>query len=156
MERKSDFSKITSLCPEDSPKEEERKNTSTYRGEGFNRGKLFSPGKISEFTRPYISGDPVRWIDWKGYARTQKINVFQITKPQIVTLLFIGIFGSSYVYFMQVGYNLAPNVGFVNATNAASISLLTLMSSFFFKDELAVKKMIGVFGVTAGLLLLFL
>ena len=57
---------------------------------------------------------------------------------------------------MQVGFNLAPNVGFVNAANAASISLLTLMSTFFFKDELTIKKMIGILGVTAGLLLLFL
>lgn len=67
----------------------------------------------------------------------------------------IGIFGSSFNYFMQVGFNLAPNVGFVNAANAASISLLTLMSAVFFKDELSVKKMIGIVGVTAGLLLLF-
>ena len=91
-----------------------------------------------------------------GEIKLKKINVFQINKPQIVTLLFIGIFGSSFNYFMQVGFNLAPNVGYVNATNAASISLLTLMASFFFKDELTLKKMIGIFGVTAGLLLLFL
>ena len=91
-----------------------------------------------------------------GEIILKKINVFQINKSQIVTLLFIGIFGSSYAYFMQVGFNLAPNVGYVNATNAASISLLTLMSSFFFKDELTLKKMIGIFGVTVGLLFLFL
>jgi hypothetical protein len=30
------------------------------------------------------------------------------------------------------------------------------MSAFFFKDELTVKKMIGIFGVTAGLAILFL
>jgi uncharacterized membrane protein len=57
---------------------------------------------------------------------------------------------------MQVGFNLAPNVGFVNAANAASISLLTLAAAFFFKDELTLKKLIGIAGVTAGLLLLFL
>lgn len=86
----------------------------------------------------------------------KKIRIFQITRPQIVTLLFIGIFGSSFNYFMQVAFNLAPNVGYVNAANAASISLLTLMSAFFFKDELTLKKMIGIFGVTTGLLLLFI
>ena len=91
-----------------------------------------------------------------GEIKLKKINVFQINKPQMVTLLFIGIFGASFNYFMQVGFNLAPNVGYINATNAASISLLTLMSSFFFKDELTLKKMIGIFGVTTGLLLLFL
>jgi drug/metabolite transporter (DMT)-like permease len=86
----------------------------------------------------------------------KKVEWKKVSKDQLITLLLIGVFGSSFNYFMQVGFNLAPNVGFVNATNAASISLLTLMSAFFFKDELTVKKMIGIFGVTAGLLLLFL
>lgn len=91
-----------------------------------------------------------------GEIILKKINIFQISKLQLVILLLIGIFGSSYAYFMQVGFHLAPNVGYVNATNAASISLLTLMSSLIYKDELALKKMIGIFGVTAGLLFLFL
>lgn len=86
----------------------------------------------------------------------KKVPVSQITKPQIVTLLFIGVFGASFNYFMQVAFNLAPNVGFVNAANAASISLLTLMSAYIFKDELTLKKMIGIIGVTVGLLLLFI
>lgn len=86
----------------------------------------------------------------------KKVQWKNISKDQLIALFLIGIFGASFNYFMQVGFNLAPNVGFVNATNAASISLLTLMSSFFFKDELTLKKMIGIFGVTAGLLLLFL
>lgn len=86
----------------------------------------------------------------------KKVEWKKISKDQLITLLLIGIFGTTFNYFMQVAFNLAPNVGFVNATNAASISLLTLMSAFFFKDELTVRKMIGIFGVTAGLLLLFL
>ncbi|HCC84271.1 MAG TPA: hypothetical protein DEP87_01165 [Candidatus Pacebacteria bacterium] len=86
----------------------------------------------------------------------KKVAWKKVSKDQLSTLLLIGIFGSSFNYFMQVGFNLAPNVGFVNATNAASISLLTLMSAFIFKDELTLKKLIGIFGVTAGLLLLFL
>ncbi len=86
----------------------------------------------------------------------KKVEWKKVSRDQLITLSLIGIFGASFNYFMQVGFNLAPNVGFVNATNAASISLLTLMSAFFFKDELTLKKMIGIFGVTAGLLLLFL
>lgn len=86
----------------------------------------------------------------------KKVAWKTVSKEQLITLLMIGIFGASFNYFMQVGFNLAPNVGYVNATNAASISLLTLMSAVFFKDDLTVKKMIGIFGVTAGLLLLFL
>lgn len=91
-----------------------------------------------------------------GEILYKKVEWKKVSKDQITTLLLIGILGASFNYFMQVAFNLAPNVGFVNAANAASISLLTLASAFFFKDELTVKKMIGVFGVTVGLLLLFL
>jgi len=91
-----------------------------------------------------------------GEIKLKKINIFQINKPQVVTLLFMGIFGASFNYYMQVAFNLAPNVGYVNAANAASISLLTLMSALIFKDELTPRKMLGIFGVTAGLLLLLI
>lgn len=91
-----------------------------------------------------------------GEVALKKINIFNINKSQLLTLLMIGIFGASFNYFMQVGFDLAPNVGFVNAANAASISLLTLMSYLFFKDELSIKKMIGIVGVTIGLIVLFI
>lgn len=86
----------------------------------------------------------------------KKIEWKKISKEQIITLGMIGVSGSIFSYFMQVAFSLTPNVGFVNAANAASISLLTLLSAFFFKDELSLKKMIGIVGVTTGLLLLFL
>ncbi len=86
----------------------------------------------------------------------KKVAWQKVSRDQYITLLMIGIFGASFNYFMQVAFNLAPNVGYVNATNAASISLLTLMSALFFRDELTIKKMIGIGGVTAGLVLLFL
>lgn len=91
-----------------------------------------------------------------GEIHHKKVEWKNISRDQLFILLLIGVFGASFNYFMQVGFNLAPNVGFVNATNAASISLLTLLSAYFFKDELTVKKLIGVVGVTTGLLLLFL
>ena len=91
-----------------------------------------------------------------GEILYKKVAWKKVTKDQLITLVFIGIFGASFNYYMQVGFNLTPNVGFVNATNAASISLLTLLSAFFFKDELTLKKMVGIAGVTVGLLLLFL
>jgi len=91
-----------------------------------------------------------------GEIKVKKVDIGNISRSQLLTLLMIGVFGSSYAYFMQVGFNLAPNVGFVNATNAASISLLTLVSAFIFKDELSLKKMIGIVGVTVGLVVLFI
>lgn len=91
-----------------------------------------------------------------GEIKFKKVNILKTSRSQLVTLFLIGIFGSSFNYFMQVGFNLAPNVGYVNAVNAASISLLTLASAFIFKDELSFKKLIGIAGVTAGLILLFI
>lgn len=91
-----------------------------------------------------------------GEILYKKVAWRKISQDQLQILLVIGVLGASFNYFMQVAFNLAPNVGFVNAANAASISLLTLMSSLIFKDELTVKKMIGIIGVTAGLLLLLL
>jgi len=86
----------------------------------------------------------------------KKISFAGLSKFQINTLIPIGIFSTSFNYFMQVGFDLAPNVGYVNATNAASISLLTLMSAILFKDDLSLKKMAGIAGVTIGLFILFL
>jgi len=91
-----------------------------------------------------------------GEMKIKKVSIFRISRPQFNTLLMIGLFGAGFNYFMQVGFNLAPNVGYVNAANAGSISLLTLMSTLIFKDELNPKKMLGIIGVTIGLLLLFL
>ena len=90
-----------------------------------------------------------------GEIVVKKVSIKNNSKSQLLTLLMIGIFGASFNYFMQVAFNLAPNVGYVNATNAASISLLTIMSYLVFKDELSIKKMIGIVGVTTGLILLF-
>jgi len=51
---------------------------------------------------------------------------------------------------------LAPNVGYVNAINASSISLVTILAVVLFKDELTRQKAVGIIGVTAGLCLLLL
>jgi len=91
-----------------------------------------------------------------GEIKIKKIKVLNTNKAQIITLFFIGIFGTGFCYFMQVAINLSPNVGYVNAANAASISLLTLVSAFLFKDDLSAKKLLGIAGVTAGLFILFL
>lgn len=87
--------------------------------------------------------------------KIKKVKFTTISKPQLLSLLMIGLSATGFNYFMQVAFNLAPNVGYVNATNAGSISLLTVLSALFFKDELTVSKMIGVIGVTLGLVLLF-
>lgn len=70
--------------------------------------------------------------------------------------LSIGVFSSLFNYFNFYAVSIAPNVGYVNAINASSISLVTILSVLLFKDELSVRKLIGIFGVTGGLLLLLI
>ena len=55
---------------------------------------------------------------------------------------------------MQVGFDLAPNIGYVNAINAASIAAVTVFSALLFKDELTLKKLVGVLGIIFGLIIL--
>jgi uncharacterized membrane protein len=50
--------------------------------------------------------------------------------------------------------NAAPNVGYVNAINAASISAVTIGAILLFKDEFSLKKFVGVIGISIGLLIM--
>jgi len=86
-------------------------------------------------------------------VRRIKININNNT---LLIFLLMGVSSTLFNLFMQVGYIYSPNPGYINAANASSISLLTLLSAFFFKDELNSRKVVGVLGVTAGLILLFL
>lgn len=72
------------------------------------------------------------------------------------SFLLIGIAAMGFNFFNFSAIAVAPNVGFVNATNAASIAAVTVLSIILFKDEFSWRKLIGVFGVVAGLLTLFL
>lgn len=89
-----------------------------------------------------------------GEIITTKPKWAKITSLQFLLLLIIGVAASGFNYFMQVGFNLAPNIGYVNAINASSIALVSVLSALLFKDELTIRKMIGVVGVTAGLIML--
>jgi len=86
----------------------------------------------------------------------RKTKIKQTSLSNLILLLLIGCFSASFNYFMILGLDLAPNIGFVNAINASSISLLTIFSSILFKDHLSLKKLIGVIGVTLGLVLLIM
>jgi transporter family protein len=69
-------------------------------------------------------------------------------------LLGTGIFSTLFNLGQFQAIRMAPNVGYVNAINAGSISLVTVLAVLLFKDELTLQKGIGIAGVTAGLLLL--
>jgi drug/metabolite transporter (DMT)-like permease len=65
-----------------------------------------------------------------------------------------GIFSTLFNLGQFEAIRMAPNVGYVNAINAGSISLVTVLAVLLFKDELTLQKAIGIGGVTVGLLLL--
>jgi drug/metabolite transporter (DMT)-like permease len=87
-------------------------------------------------------------------AQKQLLNIATYTKTQLIVLSSIGILSAIFNYFMQVGIQLAPNVGYINAINASSISAVTIGSALFFKDNFSKRKFLGVMGVTIGLILL--
>jgi drug/metabolite transporter (DMT)-like permease len=87
--------------------------------------------------------------------KLRKINLGIITK-QIQPFMLIGVAATGFNFFNFYAISLAPNVGYVNATNAASIGAVTALSVILFKDELTRQKLIGTIGVIAGLLLLFI
>jgi len=87
----------------------------------------------------------VKKVDWKT-----------LSKNQLIVLLIIGATQASFNFVTMWAYQVAPNVGYVNAVNAASIAGVAVLSSIFFKDELTQRKLLGIVGVTVGLLLLFL
>ncbi|MBI5019415.1 DMT family transporter [Candidatus Gottesmanbacteria bacterium] len=66
----------------------------------------------------------------------------------------MGVFSGAFNYFTQVGYLVAPNIGYINALNAASIAFVTIGASLLFHDEFSWRKFIGVVGVITGLILL--
>lgn len=57
---------------------------------------------------------------------------------------------------MNLALEAAPNIGYVNAANTGSIAALTVVSAIIFKDELNIQKLVGVFGIFLGLVLIFI
>jgi drug/metabolite transporter (DMT)-like permease len=88
--------------------------------------------------------------------KIKKVTFKKLGIRHLGVLLFAGIASIGFDYFMQLGYSLAPNIGYISAVNASSIGAVTLLSAWLFKDELNLRKLIGVLGVTAGMILLLL
>jgi drug/metabolite transporter (DMT)-like permease len=90
-------------------------------------------------------------------AQKIRLSSFKNLSSQAwLLLLGTGIFSTVFNLGQFEAISLAPNIGYVNAVNAASISLVTVLAVVMFKDELTKRKALGVMGVTAGLLLLLL
>lgn len=85
-------------------------------------------------------------------VRVSKIR--EVSSSAKLLLIGTGVFSTLFNLGQFEAIKLAPNVGYVNAINAASISMVTVFAVILFKDELTLKKALGVLGVTAGLILL--
>ena len=76
--------------------------------------------------------------------------------PQVAVLLIgVALCSVGFNYLMQYAFANSPNVGLVNAANAASTALLAVTSAVFFHDDLSKRKLLGIAGVLVGLYLLF-
>lgn len=83
-------------------------------------------------------------------------KIKEVSSTAKLLLIGTGIFSTLFNLGQFEAIKLAPNVGYVNAINAASISMVTVFAVILFKDELTLKKAVGVLGVTAGLILLLI
>lgn len=79
-----------------------------------------------------------------------------LSKENKILFILMGVLYAGFYYFMQLAYATAPNIGYVNAINAASIAMVSIGSAVFFHDEFNVRKFIGVIGVIIGLIALVL
>lgn len=84
----------------------------------------------------------------------KKVN-FNIVGKHSGVFFLIGLTSTGFNFFNFYAISIAPNVGYVNATNTASIGAVTILSALIFKDELTKRKLAGVAGIILGLFLLF-
>jgi len=71
----------------------------------------------------WVSGIASIIFLWDARKQLKQITAF--SKRQLVVFGVIWILSAAFNYFMQVGIQLAPNVGYINAINASSIAAVT-------------------------------
>jgi len=113
---------------------------------------LFTLG-VSVISRlVWVSGIASLLFAWD--VRKQLSHIAKFTQRQLIVFSVIGILSAAFNYFMQLGISSAPNVGYINAINASSISAVTVGAVLLFRDDFSKRKFVGVIGVTVGLILL--
>jgi drug/metabolite transporter (DMT)-like permease len=129
-------------------------------------GAFFCWGLLS-LTSKYLFNQGVSVYAFLTYAyiTVSLCIVFEMLKKRIsfgiirkdpVNFLLIGLFSTGFNFFLFEAIRTSPNVGYVNAINASSISAVTILAIILFKDEFSKIKFIGILGVTFGLLLLLI
>lgn len=109
--------------------------------------------------------EPIVWLFYLNLFVTfciigfDKVRVSAIKEVSIqakLLLLGTGVFSTFFNLGQFEAIKLAPNIGYVNAINAASIAAVTVFAVILFKDELTLRKGLGITGVSLGLLLLLI
>ncbi len=129
-------------------------------------GAFFCWGLLSLFSK-HLFNDGVSVVVFLTYMNLivsycivvemfRKKLSYEIIRKNPWDFIFIGIFSTAFNLFLFQAVKDAPNIGYVNAINASSISAITLMAILIFKDEFSKRKLLGIAGVTFGLLLLIL
>ena len=148
-------------------KPEKVKNVQNHKWVTLSFGAFFAWGMLS-LTSKYLFSHGVSTIAFILYlsivvtvcivvANKISYKSFKSLKPaHWLLLLSCGLFSVLFYLGQFEATRLAPNLGYVNAINAGSISLVTILAVLFFKDELTLQKAAGIAGVTAGLLLLLI
>jgi len=86
----------------------------------------------------------------------QRVSLRNPGTASVLALVLISVFSTIFNLSMQYGYIVSPNIGYINAANASSISVVALFSVILFNDEFSFRKFVGIIGSTLGLLLLFI
>lgn len=89
-----------------------------------------------------------------GIDKVKVSKIKEVPNNAKLLLLGTGVFSTLFNLGQFEAIKLAPNVGYVNAINAASIAAVTVFAVILFKDELTPRKAVGILGVVAGLILL--
>jgi len=91
-----------------------------------------------------------------GIAFWRQLKFRELQRSSWMLFLVIGIASAAFNLGQFEAIRLAPNVGYVNAINAGSIATVTLLAARLFNDDINRTKLIGVGGVTLGLVLLLI
>lgn len=74
------------------------------------------------------------------------------TREALALLAGVGLMSAMVNLSLYSAIAIAPNLGYVNAINAAQIGIVTILSARLLGDELTLSKVAGIVGVTVGLL----
>jgi drug/metabolite transporter (DMT)-like permease len=130
----------------------------------FGTNALAAKWLLDQGVDPFVRGYYVLIFLWLLFSfdlfRKVRINKTLLkyvkNKSYYFWFILMGITTGLFNLTMQYAYEYTPNVGYVNIINTASIGAITVLSAILFREKLGMNKLIGVLGVTAGIILLII